>query len=220
MKPILYVGNRNYSSWSMRPWLALTWGGIDFETRVVPLGGHGYASRQMPSVLAVYPAGTVPVLHVGDDVIGDSLAISEWAAERAPALWPEASVARAQARSAVCEMHSSFAALRATLVCNIRRRAEPRSLGEEVRRDVARIEAIWTSLRARFGAGGPYLFGDRPTIADAFFTPVATRFRTYAVKIGAEAQRYADVLLKNPAFLEWEAGAVAEEWVMAESDSK
>ena len=220
MKPILYVGNRNYSSWSLRPWLALSWSGIDFETRVVPLGGRGYASRQMPSVLAVHAAGTVPALHLGDDVIGDSLAISEWAAERVPSLWPGAELARALARSAVCEMHSSFGALRANLVCNIRRRAEPRQLGDDVRRDVERIEAIWTSLRARFGAGGPYLFGESPTIADAFFTPVATRFRTYAVKIGAEAQRYADAVLNNPAFLEWEAGAIAEEWVMAESDSK
>jgi glutathione S-transferase len=220
MKPILYVGNRNYSSWSLRPWLALSWAGIAFETRVVPLGGQGYASRQMPSVLAVHAAGTVPALHLGDDVIGDSLAISEWAAERVPSLWPGAELARALARSAACEMHSSFGALRANLVCNIRRRAEPRQLGDDVRRDVERIEAIWTSLRARFGAGGPYLFGENPTIADAFFTPVATRFRTYAVTIGVEAQRYADALLNNPAFLEWEAGAIAEEWLMAESDSK
>jgi glutathione S-transferase len=220
MKPVLYVGNRNYSSWSLRPWLVLSWAGIDFETRVVPLGGQGYASRQMPSVLAVHAAGTVPALHLGDDIIGDSLAISEWAAERVPSLWPVDELARAHARSAVCEMHSSFVALRANLVCNIRRRAEPRQLGEEVQRDVARLEAIWTSLRARFGAGGPYLFGESPTIGDAFFTPVATRFRTYAVKIGAEAQRYADAVLNNPAFLEWEAGAIAEEWVMAESDAK
>jgi glutathione S-transferase len=220
VKPVLYVGNRNYSSWSLRPWLVLTWGKIEFETRVVPLGGNGYASRQMPSVLAVYPAGTVPVLHLGSDVIGDSLAISEWAAEQVPSLWPSDPIARAHARSAVCEMHSSFASLRANLVCNIRRRAAPRELPDDVRRDVARIESIWTSLRARFGAEGPYLFGAEPTIADAFFTPVATRFRTYAVKIGAEAQAYADVLLNNPAFLQWEAGAVAEKWAMPESDSK
>ena len=220
MKPVLYVGNRNYSSWSLRPWLVLSWGKIDFETRVVPLGGAGYASRQMPSVLAVSPSGTVPALHLGGDVIGDSLAISEWAAEQVPALWPGDALARAHARSAVCEMHSGFGALRENLVCNIRRRAEPRELPDTVRRDVARIEAIWTTLRARFGAGGRYLFGDNPTIADAFYTPVATRFRTYTVKVGAEAQRYADALLKDPAFLAWEAEAVKEEWTMAESDSK
>jgi glutathione S-transferase len=220
VKPVLHIGNRNYSSWSLRPWLVLSWAKIDFETRVVPLGGTGYASRRMPSLLAIHGAGTVPVLQLGNDFIGDSLAISEWAAEQVPALWPKEALARAHARSAVCEMHSSFSALRANLVCNIRRRAEPRQLGEDVRRDVARVEAIWASLRARFGADGPYLFGAGPTIADAFFTPVATRFRTYAVEVGAEAQRYADTLLNDRAFLEWEAGAIAEEWVMPESDSK
>jgi glutathione S-transferase len=219
MKPVLYVGNRNYSSWSMRPWLVLSWGRIDFETRVVPLGGPGYPDRQMPSVLAISPAGTVPALHLGSDVIADSLAISEWAAERAPALWPADPIARAHARSAACEMHSSFGALRGNLVCNVRRRAEPRKLRDDVRRDVERIDAIWTGLRARFGAGGPYLFGKARTIADAFYTPVATRFRTYAVEISPEAQRYADTLLKDPAFQDWEAEAVAEEWTIAESDS-
>src|SRR6185436_7519774 len=88
VKPVLYVGNRNYSSWSLRPWLVLRWGGIDFETRVVKLGGPGYTRREVPSVLAVSPGGTVPVLHLGGDAIGDSLAISEWAAEQIPFLWP------------------------------------------------------------------------------------------------------------------------------------
>src|SRR4051812_26445765 len=174
MKPILYVGNKNYSSWSLRPWLVLTWAGIEFETRVIPLGGPGYAKRQMPSVLAVSPSGTVPALRLGEDAIGDSLAISEWAAERAPELWPSDPTARLYARSAACEMHSGFAALRAKLPCNIRRRASRRTPDEPVRRDIARLEMLWTSLRGRFGGGGPYLFGFAPTIADAFFTPVAT----------------------------------------------
>jgi glutathione S-transferase len=219
MKPVLYVGNRNYSSWSLRPWLVLSWGGLDFETRVVQLGGPGYPERRMPSVLAVSPAGTVPALHLGDDVIGDSLAISEWAAEQAPALWPEDAIARAHARTVVCEMHSSFGALRANLPCNIRRRAEPRAHGEAVRRDIERIETIWTSLRARFGKGGDYLFGAAPSIADAFFTPVATRFRTYAVTIGSEAQRYADALLADPVFRRWQDDAIAEPWSMGEWDA-
>jgi glutathione S-transferase len=219
VKPILYVGNRNYSSWSLRPWLVLSWGRIDFETRVVPLGGPGYSKRQMPSVLAISPSGTVPALHFGAEVISDSLAISEWAAERVPGLWPADPIARAHARSAACEMHSGFAALRANLVCNIRRRSEPRELSEEVRRDVERIDALWSALRTRFGSGGPFLFGEVPTIADAFYTPVATRFRTYGVRLGAAAQRYADALLRDPAFLQWEAAATAEEWTLAESDS-
>ena len=219
MKPVLYVGNQNYSSWSMRPWLVLRWAKLDFETRVVPLDGPGYLKRQVPQVLAVSPTGTVPVLHLGSDVIGDSLAISEWAAEQVPSLWPREPLVRAQARAAVCEMHSSFGALRSKLPCNIRRRAEPRSHDAEVLRDVERVTAIWTSLRARFGAGGRYLFGESPTIADAFFAPVATRFRTYAVEINAEAQAYADALLQDPAFLEWEAEAIGETLTMTQWDS-
>jgi glutathione S-transferase len=219
MKPVLFVGNRNYSSWSMRPWLVLRWAEIDFETRVIPLGGPGYLKRQVPEVLAVSPAGTVPVLHVGSDVIGDSLAISEWAAEQVPTLWPREQLARAQARAAVCEMHSSFGALRARLPCNIRRRAEPRTLDADVHRDVERVTAIWTSLRERFGAGGSYLFGQTPTIADAFFTPVATRFRTYGVELDGAAQAYADALLSNPAFLEWEGEAIREPLVMEHWDA-
>jgi glutathione S-transferase len=219
MKPVLYVGNRNYSSWSLRPWLVLSWGGLDFETRVVPLGGPGYTKRQIAEVLAISPGGTVPALHVGSDVIGDSLAISEWAAEKVPALWPSDPLARAQARSAACEMHSGFGALRAGLPCNIRRRAEPRVLGDDVRRDVERIEALWTALRGRFGGAGEYLFGAAPTVADAFFTPVATRFRTYGVEIGAVAQRYADTLLANAAFREWEQEGNREPWAMAAWDS-
>src|SRR5687768_6469396 len=121
MKRVLFVGNRNYSSWSLRPWLVLRWAGIDFETKAVRLGGLGYLKRQVPEVLTVSPTGTVPVLHLGEEIIPDSLAISEWAAEQNPALWPKDAVARAHARAAVCEMHSCFAALRAQLPCNIRR---------------------------------------------------------------------------------------------------
>jgi glutathione S-transferase len=216
---VLYVGNQNYSSWSLRPWLALTWGGIDFELRVVPLGGDGYMQRQMKEVLAVSPSGTVPALHVGGDVVTDSLAISEWAAEKVPALWPADPTARALARSAACEMHSGFFSLRRELPCNIRRRAEPRTFSENGRREIARVEAIWFSLRQRFGSGGPYLFGASPTIADAFYTPVATRFRTYGVTLGSEAQAYATALLENPAFCEWEEAGKREPWSMPQWDA-
>jgi glutathione S-transferase len=219
VKPVLYVGNRNYSSWSLRPWLVLTWGRIGFELRVIPLGGPGYTHRQMPSVLDVSPPGTVPVLHLGEDIIADSLAISEWAAEKTPALWPEDTIARAHARSAVCEIHSGFGALRGKLPCNIRRRANARELAPDTRREVARVEAIWTSLLVRFGGHGPYLFGAVPTIADAFFTPIATRFRTYSVTIGDRAQAYADALLANPAFRDWEQEGARETWAMAELDA-
>jgi glutathione S-transferase len=219
VKPVLYVGNQNYSSWSMRPWLVLTWAGVDFETRVVPLGGPGYTKRQIVEVLAISPGGTVPALHLGDDVIADSLSISEWAAEHVPGLWPEDAMARAHARSAVCEMHSGFGEIRSRLPCNIRRRAEPRVHSEDVRREIDRVQQIWVMLSQRFGGEGPYLFGRKPTIADAFFTPVATRFRTYAVKLGVEAQRYADALLADPAFRLWEEAAKREPMSMPYWDS-
>lgn len=215
MKPTLYVGNQNYSSWSMRPWLVLTWSKLEFETKVVPLGGEGYGARRMPSVLAVSPSGAVPALHVGDLVIGDSLAISEWAAELVPVLWPEDRAARARARAAVCEMHAGFGAMRSNLPCNIRRRAPARVLDEATQRDVDRVLAIWSELLER--SGGPFLFGDRPTIADAFFTPVATRLRTYAVDAGALAP-YVERLLTEPAFLAWEKAGAAESWTMSQWD--
>ena len=218
MGNVLYVGNQNYSSWSLRPWLVLTWGGISFETRVIQLGGEGYTKRQMPSVLAVSPTGTVPVLHTDGQVLPDSLAIAEWAAERVPALWPADPVARAHARAAACEMHSGFGALRAKAPGNIRRRAEPRTFGEDVLGDVARLETLWGTLRSRFGAGGPYLFGATPTIADAFFTPVAVRFRTYRIPASTETQRYLDALLAENAFKRWEEGAVRESFSMPQWD--
>jgi glutathione S-transferase len=137
-------------------------------------------------------------LLVGEDVIGDSLAIAEWAAERAPELWPREVRRRALARSVTCEMHSSFGALRHASLCSIRRRAKPRELSAAVLRDIERVQAIWSTLCA--DSGGPYLFGESATIADAVFTPVATRFRTYGVSLSAAAQRYAEVLSGIPDF--------------------
>ena len=218
MQPILFIGNRNYSSWSLRPWLVLRWGQFAFETKVIPLGEQGYSHRQMASVLAVSPTGTVPALHLGSDVISDSLAISEWAAEQKAGLWPSDPVARAYARSAACEMHSAFEAVRGSMPCNIRRRTGPRELSADARREVKRIEELWAQLRGRFGAGGPYLFGATPVITDAFFTPVATRFRTYGVAISSASQAYVDALLNNATFREWEAEAVRETWTLPQTD--
>ena len=211
---VLYIGYKNYSSWSLRPWLVLRWGGLPFEERVIRLDQPGYGRQQIAEVKAVAPNGTVPALHSNGLVIWDSLAIAEWAAEQvAPGvLWPEDPALRAQARSAACEMHSGFAAVRRDLSMNIHRRlrSEP-DWPEDTRRALARIDELWTGLRERHAHLGPFLFGRR-SIADAFFTPVATRLRTYAVAVSPTATAYRDTLLADPDFLVWEADAVPDSW--------
>ncbi len=220
MTALLYVGNKNYSSWSMRPWLALTWAGIPFEERVIPLGGPGYGQSKIPAVVAVSPSGRVPALEVDGITLWDSLAICEWAAELAPSalLWPEDPRARAVCRSVTCEMHSSFAALRRDLPMNIRRRDPLRSLSEDTRDDIARVEDLWAATRARHGASGPFLFGAR-TLADAFFAPVATRFRSYGVPLRPASSAYCEAIFADPAFRAWEVAAEAEPWVIAKTDA-
>lgn len=218
-QPVLYIGNKNYSSWSMRPWLALKWAGIAFDERVIALGGPGYGKSKIDDILAVSPSGRVPALHVGGAVIWDSLAISEWAAEQKPgAIWPEDPVVRAVARSAAAEMHSGFAALRRDGSMNIRRRAGKRDWPEDTRSDIVRLEELWRALRAAHGAGGPFLFGKR-SIADAFFAPVCTRLRTYDVAVSAVSQAYCDAVFGDDAFLEWERGAIAETWTIPQADA-
>lgn len=216
--PVLYIGNKNYSSWSMRPWLALKWGGIDFEERVIALGGPGYGKSKIAEVLAVSPSGRVPALEVDGATIWDSLAIAEWAAERAPSLWPADAQVRAVARSAAAEMHSGFAALRRDGSMNVRRRAGKRDWPDDTRADIARLEELWSALRTAYGAGGPFLFGAR-SIADAFYAPVCTRLRTYDVAVGDTAQAYCTVVFADDAFQEWERGALAETWTIPQSDA-
>jgi glutathione S-transferase len=215
--PVLYIGNKNYSSWSMRPWLALMWGGIAFEERLIPLGGPGYGKSKIAEILTVSPSGRVPALHVGETVIWDSLAISEWAAERAPSLWPEDAVARAVARSVTAEMHAGFAALRRDGSMNVRRRAGRRDWGEDTRADIARVEEVWALARTQYGATGPYLFGAR-SIADAFYAPVCTRLRTYDVALSPLAQAYCNTIFADDAFRAWESAAIAEPWAIAAAD--
>jgi glutathione S-transferase len=217
-RPILFVGNKNYSSWSLRPWLALRWARIDFEERVIPLGGDGYGASAIPEVVAVSPTGRVPVLHVGDLRIPDSLAICEWAAEARPdaALWPKDAGTRALCRAAACEMHSGFGALRRDLGMNIRRRTTQRPWPADTKADLARLTALWRDALA--ASGGPWLFGAR-TIADAFFTPVATRFRTYGVELEAPLARYAATLLDDVDFRAWEQAAITEPWTIGTADA-
>lgn len=216
--PILFIGNKNYSSWSMRPWLALSWAGIAFEEKLLPLGMLGYGKSKQKDILAASPSGRVPALDLGGgDVIWDSLAICEWAAEQAPALWPADRVERARARAAAAEMHSGFAALRKEAPMNVRRIAPPRAFGGDVAQDLARIEEMWADLRARHAGAGPYLFGAR-TIADAFYAPIATRLRTYSIPLSPTAAAYRDTLLSDDAVEAWCAAARQEPWAQDDID--
>jgi glutathione S-transferase len=207
----LYVGNKNYSSWSLRPWLALKRTGAEFDEVLIPLD----QPTTRATILKVSPSGRVPVLLHGEFAVWDSLAICEYLAERFPEakLWPEDGAARAVARSASAEMHSGFAALRGHLPMNIRSSFPNRGVTPEVQAEINRIVALWRDCRRRFGAGGPFLFGDF-TIADAMFAPVVTRFRTYRVALDDEAQAYCDAVWAMPAMQEWAQAAANEPMVI------
>ncbi len=210
--PVLHLGNKNYSSWSMRPWLALKWGGIAFDEHVIPLGGPGYGDNKIREVLAVSPSGKVPALHLGDTIIYESLAICEWAAEQTPSLWPADALMRAEARAVACEMHGGFGALRNNLPMNIRRRLEREpNWGADVRAELERVFKLWGGLRACFG--GPFLFGER-SIADAMFAPICTRLRTYKVSAPDDALAYCATIFADAAFQQWEQAGVAETWTL------
>lgn len=211
MKPILYIGNRNYSSWSLRPWLVLRWAGIDFEERMIDLDQPGYAEQRIAAIRAVSPSGRVPALEVDGLGIWDSLAIAEWAAERAPAaqLWPAEPAARAIARAATAEMHSGFSALRTHLPMHLAGRRSEQRWDAATRRDLERVFELWTGLRARHASGGPWLMGARG-IVDAFYAPVVTRLRTYSVTVPPEVARYCETSLADADFRAWEHAAQAE----------
>jgi len=211
----LIIGNRNYSSWSLRGWLAASQSGIDFETELVRLSEPG--SRA--ALLRHSPAGRVPVLRHGDRVVWDSLAIIEYLAELCPQarLWPASADARAMARSIAAEMHAGFAALRNAMPMNLRKALPGKGRGPGVDADIERVTAIWREARERFGQGGPFLFGPY-SAADAMYTPVASRFRTYGVALDPACQAYADAVLSWPAFLAWQADALKEPWIIAEDE--
>lgn len=210
MKPVLFVGNLNYSSWSLRPFLALRWAGIDFDLQLIDLDQPGYGGDGIAELLALTPTGKVPVLKIGDACIADSLAISEWAHETgAQPLYPADPLARARVRSVVAEMHSGFAGVRRDLSMNIRRRCTAFGLPPETQREIRRLDQLFAGLCREHASAGNHLFGAR-TLADAFFTPVATRLRTYGIPLSPEAQAYCDTLLADAAFVSWEARILAE----------
>jgi glutathione S-transferase len=215
VKPLkLAIANKNYSSWSMRPWVLLTQAGIAFEEIQLKFTDDG----SVPGVERYSPARQVPVLIVDGEPVWDSLAICEAVAELFPdkRLWPADARARQIARSICAEMHAGFRNLRGAMPMNIRAALPGKGMSPQVQQDIDRIAAIWESCRARYGQGGELLFGQF-TVADAFFTPVATRFLTYAVTLPGAAQRYADALLALPAVREWMAQARREtEFVRAD----
>jgi glutathione S-transferase len=208
----LVIGNKNYSSWSMRPWLALRANNIDFEEVLIPLY-TGEAGKKR--ILDVSRSGKVPVLIDGDVTIWDSLAIIEYLDERFPEkrLWPEGWAQRAHARSISAEMHSGFAELRNECGMNLHRPIGAIELSAEARANIARIQEIWTECRKRFGRAGPFLFGAFGG-ADAMFAPVVHRFRTYAIAVTPEVQRYMDAMMALPAFQQWTSAGLAETLVI------
>lgn len=207
----LVIANQNYSSWSLRPWLALKQAGLPFSVTVIPLRQDDTKAR----ILARSPSGKVPALIHNGLTVWDSLAICEYLAELAPdaGLWPADPATRAVARSVSAEMHSGFTALRSNMPMNIRGELPGWGRAPGVADDIARIEAIWTDLRQRCGAEGPYLFGGF-TIADAMYAPVVSRFKTYGVTVNPTAQAYADAIQAHPAMQEWTTAALAETWVI------
>ena len=207
----LVIGNKNYSSWSFRPWLALRVAGIAFEETLIPLDAPDFKTR----LCALGGSGKVPVLIDGDTHVWESLAILEYAAEKFPAarLWPADPQARAHARAIAAEMHAGFSALRHDLPMNIRRPVKPRPLAAAATADVARIVAIWSDCRARFRAAGPFLYGTFGA-ADAMYAPVVWRFHTYAVEVSEGARDYMRALMTLPAWSEWREAARRESSVL------
>jgi glutathione S-transferase len=208
----LVIGNKNYSSWSMRPWVALRATNIAFEEVFIPLY-TGAADKE--KILSFSRSGKVPVLVDGDVTVWDSLAIIEYAAERFPKarLWPEDRASRAHARSISAEMHSGFAALRNECGMNLHRPVKPIALSDDTRANIARIQQIWTECRERYGKAGPFLFGAFSG-ADAMYAPVVHRFRTYAIEVAPEAAAYLETMMALPAFQEWTRAGLAETLVI------
>ncbi len=204
--PTLYIANKNYSSWSLRPWVLLSELGIPFEEKAVVFGqGSNWKAFREFS-----PNGRVPCLHDGDSVVWDSLAIAEYLAEQHAGVWPADRAARTWARCAAAEMHSAFAVLRDQCGMSCGVRVKLREIGPSLQADIARINELWTQGLERFG--GPFLAGKSFTAVDAFYAPVAFRVQTYGLQLGPAAAEYAQRLLALPSMRRWYDAAVKETW--------
>jgi glutathione S-transferase len=211
----LVIGNKNYSSWSMRPWIAMKVAGIAFDEVVVSLDAPHFKAV----VGKIASTGKVPALDDDGVHVWESLAILEYLAEKFPAakLWPSDSAARAHARAISSEMHAGFLPLRRACPMNMWRPVKRRELAADALANVARIEAMWADCRARFGAGGPFLFGAFGN-ADAMYAPVVARLHTYDVAVAAPTRAYMGAVMALPAWKEWVAAALKEPWVLAEDE--
>lgn len=213
----LHIGNRAYSSWSLRGWLAVKLTGLACEVVAMNMD-----TPQWPAeVRRVSPSGKVPVLRHGGRVIWESLAIGEYLAELAPqaGLWPADQGARAHARTIAAEMHAGFAELRQAMWMNTRRRFPGKGRTPGALADIARIVELWRDTRSRFGAGGPYLFGKAFTLADAMYAPVVARFVTWEPELPDDAQAYVAAAWAHPLMAEWRQAAEAEPWTIAKYET-
>ncbi len=210
----LIIGNKAYSSWSMRGWLACKQSGLHFEEMTVPLYDEQWDQRREGNEFAA-SSGKVPVLWDGEIVVWDSLAIIDWLADRVgrDRFWPKDEGARGMARSMAAEMHSSFPALRREMPMNVRKVFPPHPVSAEVASDIGRILEIWAQARARYGGENPFLFGDF-CAADIMYAPVCTRFVTYSVKLPRFAHAYVEAILGHVWVREWIEAAQDEPWVI------
>jgi glutathione S-transferase len=205
----LYIANKLYSSWSLRPWLLMTALGMSFEETVIPM----YFPDSKARMLDVSPTGKVPCLVDGEIKVWESLAIVEYLHEAYPAkgIWPSQPAARAHARATAAEMHAGFQALRNACPMNLGKRFEARDLGSDVADNVRRFQGLVSDCRRRFGAGGEFLYGAF-SAADAMYAPLATRLDTYQIELAPQTRAYVNAILANPAFVKWRSEALAEPW--------
>ena len=209
----LIIGNKNYSSWSLRAWLAAKQSGLSFEELTVNIGGDDWQARRASG--EIMPAGKVPVLWDDEVVVWDSLAILEYLGDKVghDRFWPKDDAARGMARSVVAEMHSSFQPLRSECPMNIRKRYDGARTSDDCKVDIVRVLQLWAEARARFGQGGPFLFGTFGA-ADIFYAPVVSRFVTYGVGVPGFAQAYMETIWEQEWMQQWIAAAEEEKWVI------
>jgi glutathione S-transferase len=210
---LLTIGNKNYSSWSLRPWILMKHLGLEFTERVIPLDTPEFAR----DIAAISPTRRVPVLQHGALLLWDSLAICEYACELAGRGWPAGREARAVARAACAEMHAGFSILRSQWPMNARALGRRTAANLERSADIARIEDLWAECRSRFGAGGPWLFGEY-SAADAMYAPVVLRLRTYGAHLRPGSAGYCATALADPHLLDWLGAAQAESWTIEASE--